>query len=524
MRNAHTLDNYLKNNNNSRSEEILAKIQDISVLVIGDIMLDKFIYGRVERISPEAPIPVLSVSREDSMPGGAGNTLASVAGLGAKTKIVATIGHDDNATILKDKMRAVTGDDSGLIVTKNRPTTVKSRFLAGHQQMLRADLENKSAIDDATAKAIIAQAEHAIASSHAVILSDYDKGVLRSDVIFAVIQAAKARGIPVIVDPKGQDYSIYKGASAVTPNKKELSDATRGADVSSDDSVVKAASSLIKDCDIDAVVATRSKDGMSVVQSDQDPVHLRTVDIEVFDVSGAGDVVIATIASALGAGATLVEAAGLANIAGGIAVSKVGTTPIRADELLDAVRADDSALHERAASGLNAEQPTTERTRQAGLYSWDEAQEQVARWKARGLKVGLTNGCFDILHYGHVNYLNQARAKCDRLIVALNKDSSVRVLKGEERPVHDEDSRASVLGALGSVDMVTLFGANEHGDDNTANEIIERLKPDIYFKGGDYTVDQIPETPGVMAYGGVVDVMPVYDGHSTTSSIAKMRA
>lgn len=499
-------------------------MQDISVLVIGDIMLDKFIYGHVERISPEAPIPVLSVSREDSMLGGAGNTLASVAGLGANPRIIAAIGADDNASILKDKLRTLTGDESGLIEMADRPTTVKSRFLAGHQQMLRADLENKSAIDDATAQNIITAAEKAMQTSQAVILSDYDKGVLRPDVIAAIITAAKAQDIPVIVDPKGQDYTLYKGASAVTPNKKELSDASRGADVSSDESVVKAANSLITDCGIEAVIATRSKDGMSVVQKDQNPVHLRTVDIEVFDVSGAGDVVIATIASALGAGASLIEAAGLANIAGGIAVSKVGTTPIRNDELLEAVRADDTDIRERAASGLNAEAPTAERTRQSGLYSWDEAQEQVARWKARGLKVGLTNGCFDILHYGHVNYLNQARERCDRLIVALNKDSSVRVLKGEERPVHDEQSRASVLGALGSVDMVSLFGADEHGDDNTANDLIGRLKPDIYFKGGDYTVDEIPEAPGVMAYGGKVDVMPVYDGHSTTNSIAKMRA
>lgn len=510
--------------NNVSPSEIVQEMSNVSVLVVGDIMLDKFVYGSVDRISPESPVPVLSISREDKMLGGAANALASLAGLGVQGHILSVIGCDDHGTLLKEKMSEIGVSSDNLVEVKDRPTTVKTRYLAGHQQLLRADYENKSAIGEDIAQDLLSQAEALMPKVQAVILSDYDKGLLVPSLLRALIDLAKSHNVPVIVDPKGQDYSIYAGASAVTPNKKELCDATRGMAVSSDEEVIAAASHLIDVSGVEAVIATRSKDGITVVQDHAEPVHLRTVDIEVFDVSGAGDVVIATIAASVATGATLADAAALANVAGGIAVSKVGTTPIRADELLTALKSDDGDIQTRVATGLNAEKARADRVRQSGLSSWQEAADQVKRWKARGLKVGLTNGCFDILHYGHVNYLNEARERCDRLIVALNKDSSVQVLKGPERPVHDEQSRASVLGALGSVDMVALFGADAQGDDNTANALIAELQPDIYFKGGDYTVDQIPEAPGVMAYGGVVDVMPVYEGHSTTGSIEKMKS
>lgn len=497
---------------------LINAMEKTPILVIGDIMLDKFVYGSVERISPESPVPILSVSREDSMLGGAGNALSNLAGLNAAPYALSIIGNDEQGAQVKDLAQALNIDISGLITDKNRPTTIKTRYLSGHQQMLRTDFEKKGAIDDSIAKDVIAKAEKIIPKVKAVILSDYGKGMLRPDVIAAIIATATSHKVPVIVDPKQRDFSVYKGASVVTPNKKELSEATQGKPVSSDNEIEIAAKQILETCGINAVIATRSADGMSVIQNNEKPMHLRSADIEVFDVSGAGDTVIATIAATLAAGGSLQDAASLANLAGSIVVTKVGTAPIRAQELTEALHSDigDVLIHHYAKSKTIL--------RQAECLSWDEAAEQIKRWKARGLKTGFTNGCFDVLHAGHVNYLNQAREHCDRLIVGVNSDSSVRILKGPERPVHDEAARADVLGALSSVDMVVLFGAKKQGDDNTAIALLETLKPDIYFKGGDYTVDQIPEAPTVQAYGGKVSVMSVYEGHSTTGSIAKIKA
>lgn len=500
--------------------QIIKNMAQGSVLVVGDIMLDRFVYGSVDRISPESPVPVLSVNRENAMLGGAGNTLSNIYHLGARGFVLSLVGDDAEG---RDVMNHIAGwdiDHTGLIKTNDRPTIVKTRFLAGHQQLLRTDYETIKPISDESAQALLVQAQAIMPQVKAVVISDYGKGVLTPHVIQSIITMAKKAAIPVLVDPKGSDYSIYKGADVVTPNKKELALATGGMPVETDDQVIAAARVLMAQSGIQAVVATRSQDGMSVIQA-EGQTHIRSaVDIEVFDVSGAGDTVIATIASALAVGASLVQAASLANIAGSVVVAKVGTAPIRAQELIAAVENyEGDAQH--ILSRKN--QPRIERVRQAPLLEWDAAREEVLRWKARGLKVGFTNGCFDIVHFGHVTYLNDARSKCDRLIVGLNSDSSVRVLKGPLRPVHDENSRAAVLAALGSVDMVVHFGAQEMGQDNTACALLDAIQPDIYFKGGDYTIDQIPEASTVQKNGGIVDVMPVYEGHSTTKSIAKMQ-
>lgn len=507
-------------------QKILTDMKSAPVLVVGDIMLDRFVYGRVDRISPESPVPVLAVKNEEQMLGGAGNALANLAGLNVPAKIVAVTGDDDEGDQVKEAIAKLGFSDQHIIMDSSRPTTVKSRFLAGHQQLLRTDYEQKSSLNSEIAEQVKAAINDAISDVKAVIISDYGKGLLGSDILKALIDAANAAAIPVIVDPKGQDFSIYKGVTAVTPNKKELSDATKGQPTGSDEEVEAAAKQIINECGIQSVIATRSADGMSVIQKDQGPTHLRTIDIEVFDVSGAGDTVIATIAAAMAAGGSLVEAASLANIAGSIVVTKVGTAPIRAQELTDALDSDQGDALTQVKTQTSEDR--ADRTRKGDIFghddqAWNEAAEIIRRWKARGLKVGFTNGCFDILHYGHVSYLNNTRDHCDRLVLGMNTDSAVRILKGPERPVHDEQSRAAVLAALGSVDMVVMFGAREEGDDNTANALLELLKPDVYFKGGDYTEDQIPETPTVKAYGGEVNVMPVYDGHSTTNSIAKMR-
>lgn len=487
---------------------LVEAIKRIPVLVIGDVMLDRFVYGAVDRISPEGPIPVLSIKREDTMLGGAGNALANLAGLEARGHFISVIGDDAPGREIAHQIERIGFDPSGLIVDLDRPTIIKTRFLAGHQQLLRTDFERIEAISDAVTDKILSAFDAAIGSVKAVIISDYGKGLLRRDLLTKLIERAAKKNIPVIVDPKGHDFSIYKGATAVTPNKKELSVATRGMPTGSDAEIIAAAQILIKECGIKSVIATRAGDGISVIQTDQDPVHYIGADIEVFDVSGAGDSVIATVAAVLGAGGTLAQAAALANIAGSIVVTKVGTATIRNDELL-------AALNEGGDKNAHA--------RGGEILGWAEAAEQVRRWQARGLKVGFTNGCFDILHKGHVSYLGNTRDHCDRLIVGLNHDASVRILKGPERPVHDEQARAEVLAALGAVDLVVLFGAEKQGDDNTAIALIEALKPDLYFKGGDYIEAQIPETPAVKAYGGIIKVMPVYAGHSTTGSIAKMK-
>ena len=493
---------------NENLQNILSKMSESRVLVIGDIMLDRFVYGAVERISPESPVPVLAVSREDSMLGGAGNTLSNLAGLGTKSDIIALIGDDADGKNVAAQIKTLGYSDENLIKSA-RPTTVKTRYLAGHQQLLRTDSEDKKPVSDDVGEDILKKAKQLIPSADVIILSDYGKGLLRPETIRDIIAVAKTQSTPVIVDPKGTDFSIYAGASAITPNKKELFEATN-LPVETDEEIELAANNIIETCEIEAVIATRSGDGMSIIEKEAGALHMPGAEIEVFDVSGAGDSVIACIGAALASKASLSEAAAIANTAGSIVVTKVGTAPIRIEELNNALE--------------NQPLEKPDRTRRGDILSWEEAAEQIRRWKARGLKVGFTNGCFDILHFGHVTYLNDAKDHCDRLIMGLNKDSSISILKGPERPVHNEQSRASVIAALGSIDTVVLFGAEKEGDDNTACALLDTLKPDIYFKGGDYTADQIPEAPTVLKNGGEVKVMPVYDGHSTTSSIAKIKA
>ncbi|MGZ9108993.1 MAG: D-glycero-beta-D-manno-heptose-7-phosphate kinase [Micavibrio sp.] len=478
------------------------------VLVIGDIMLDRFVYGEVHRISPESPVPVLTVKREAMMLGGAGNVVSNLCGLGVRAQLVTLVGNDPEAGMVRQMVAECGGDGSMVMGSEDRPTIVKTRFLASNQQLLRTDYERNAPVAGELEKKIIVLAEAAIEKAHAVILSDYGKGLLTAAVVQAAIRAAQKAGIPVLVDPKARDYAIYRGADIVTPNKKELAEAV-GLPTGNDDEVIAAAQVLIQTSGIQAVVATRAQDGMTVLQGGQNPVHLKTKAREVFDVSGAGDTVIATIAAALTAGASLYQAAALANFAAGVVVGKVGTAPVHKNELLEVLDNDDSTM-------------SFDRTRQAPLADWDAAAAQIARWRARGLKVGFTNGCFDILHAGHVTYLNQARSRCDRLVVALNCDESVRRLKGENRPVNNEEARSRVLGALGSVDLVVLFGRNADEAD-TPLQIIRKLTPDLLVKGADYTVDTVVGADYVISTGGEVWLAPLEEGQSTTGTIRKMK-
>lgn len=502
-----------------RLEDFVKNFTQRRVLVIGDVMLDRFVYGDVNRISPESPVPVLAIKREDNMLGGSGNAVSNLKGLGVRADLVACVGQDESADQVKALIEDLGFKSKGILSFDDRPTTEKTRYLAGHQQLLRADYEQVKALSEDQNNQLLNEVEQSLPHCDAVLISDYGKGLLDENTVQTIIQRAKDAQKPVIVDPKGTDYSRYRGASAITPNKKELSEATGGMAVNSDDAVIKAAQTLISECGIEAVIATRSKDGISVINGTDDAVHIKSAsDVEVYDVSGAGDTVISVVAASLGSGASLEDSARLANIAGSIVVAKVGTAPIRAQELLSRID------HTTGQSSQNNDNRVLSRARMAQTLSWEEAREEVQRWRARGLKIGFTNGCFDIVHYGHVSYLNEARSHCDRLIVGLNKDSSVSILKGPERPVHDENARASVLGALGSTDLIVLFGAEEEGGDNTAIDLLKLLEPDVYFKGGDYKVEDIPEAPTVQAYGGEVHVMSGFDGHSTTNSIEKMRA
>ena len=516
--------------------DIIEMFKDLPILVVGDIMLDRFTYGKVTRISPESPVPILSVDRENIMLGGAGNTLSNLIHLGCEGRIVSVIGDDENGELLKNVVKDNGIDASGLMKCPDRPTIVKTRFLAGHQQLLRTDYERVSPVSEKYQKKLLDKARKAINGAKAMIISDYGKGLLSPSFIKKLISMAHEKDIPVLVDPKGKDFSIYAGAEVVTPNKNELHEATGCMEIDTDEQVEEAASYLIKTSGINSVVATRSKDGMSIVTKisktgesgnnalEFDVTHIKSAeDIEVFDVSGAGDTVIATIAAALGAGGNIVEAASLANIAGSIVVSKVGTAPIRVEELRKYLTCHDPD-NMIAGSGSEKNLPHIESTYQAPVMDWQDAYEEIQRWKARGLKAGFTNGCFDILHFGHVTYLNDARQHCDRLVVGLNKDISIRLLKEDGRPVHDQDSRARVISALGAVDMVVFFGAEKGEQDNTPCDLISKLQPDIYFKGGDYAIDQLPEAPIIMRYGGEVKIMPIYQGHSTSKSIKKARA
>ncbi len=502
-------------------QDMMALLTRQPVLVVGDIMLDRFVYGDVRRISPESPVPVLSIQNENAMLGGAGNVLANLAGLGAGPLIVTIVGADEPAAAIRALLKDRGIDDKGLITVAGRPTTVKTRFLAAHQQLLRADFETTDSVGAAVEEKTLAEIDRLLPGAGAVILSDYGKGVLSAKIIAAVIDRARRKNIPVLVDPKGSDYAVYKGASVVTPNRKELSEATGGLPVRTDDDIVRAAQKLMDYADVAAVVATRSQDGMTIVAREgkkfAPPVHLRTEAIEVFDVSGAGDTVVATLAAALAADLSLTDAASIANVAAGLVVAKVGTAPVRAAELRAALahRELDTRPHESAGTVMGP-------VREARILAREEAAEAVARWRARGLRIGFTNGCFDILHPGHVAYLNRARDRCDRLVVALNADESVRRLKGPARPVNNAEARATVLAGLAAVDMVVIFGDRPQDDDKPVR-LIESLKPDIFFKGGDYREDQLPEAPSVRAHGGEVAIMPLYEGHSTTATISRLK-
>jgi D-beta-D-heptose 7-phosphate kinase/D-beta-D-heptose 1-phosphate adenosyltransferase len=473
------------------------RLKGVRILCVGDLMLDCFVYGHVDRISPEAPIPVLRIEREASMLGGAGNVVRNIVGLGAQVEFISVVGSDPAGREVTELVGKLAGVEPHLLVERQRQTTVKRRFVAGSQQLLRADLETVAPISDASVDDILRLVEAAIADCGALVLSDYAKGVLTARGIQAMIAAARHAGKPVIVDPKGADFTRYRGATLLTPNRREMADAMQIA-VDGDTGVEQVARHVIDTCGVEGVVCTRGAEGMSVIPATGPVHHIPAAAREVFDVSGAGDTVVAVLAASIAAGLPWTEAARLANVAAGIVVGKVGTAVAYAGDIVRVLEHDgDGPVDDKVAG-------------RAG------AADAAARWRAQGLTVGFTNGVFDLLHPGHVSLLSQAKAACDRLVVGLNSDASVRRLKGKDRPVQTEAARAAVLASLGTVDLVTVF------EEDTPYELIKALQPAVLIKGADYRLDQVVGADLVKGWGGRVLLAELSPGHSTTSTIRKM--
>jgi D-beta-D-heptose 7-phosphate kinase / D-beta-D-heptose 1-phosphate adenosyltransferase len=483
--------------NEDRFLPLIAAYPECRVLVLGDVMLDRFIYGRIERISPEAPVPVLSVIREKIMPGGAANVARNIASLGGKAVLMGVIGDDHDGRALADQVDLWPGIENQLLRVMDRPTTTKARYVAETQQMIRVDHEVRTPIDAAAAD-LLALLARQLDGVDIVVLSDYAKGVLCDAVVGPVIALARKAGKPVVVDPKSVRVARYDGAMVMTPN---LSEAAAMTQVSGRDDAAVAAMAeaiFVAAPNLASLVITRSADGMSLAERGHAIRHLPVMAREVFDVSGAGDTVVAVLSLSLAAGGDLAAAAELANVAAGIAVGKSGTAEVCVGELSAALRSEQ--IGDIVAKNANA----------------DQAAELATGWRRQGLQVGFTNGCFDLIHPGHVSLLGQAKSNCDRLIVGLNTDASIKRLKGPTRPVQDELARAMVLGALSAVDLVVLFA------EDTPGELIEKIRPDVLIKGADYRVEQIVGADFVQSYGGRVVLADLTPNQSTSGIISRI--
>jgi D-beta-D-heptose 7-phosphate kinase / D-beta-D-heptose 1-phosphate adenosyltransferase len=472
-----------------------------TVLCIGDLMLDEFVYGEVSRISPEAPAPVIAARRSETNIGGAGNVARNVAALGARCIFVGLIGEDEVGVKLAVTLAQEPGIESVLVHDPARPTTRKVRFVSEHfsTHMLRADWELAAPASGEIEQKLIDTILPQLAHADIVLLSDYAKGVLTTRVIRNVIDAARNAGKRVIVDPKSANFAIYRGATLLTPNRKEFAEATRSR-ADSDTDIAEAARDAMILADCEAMLVTQSEHGMTLVSRKGDCVHVPAHPVKVRDVSGAGDTVVAALALALAAGADWETALRIANAAAAVAVSKKGTAIVTTSELRRKILPHAYLAAEEkivAASG--------------------DLAAHLADWRKQGLRIGFTNGCFDILHPGHVKVLTAARGACDRLIVGLNSDTSVRRLKGEGRPVQNEGSRAEVLAALEAVDLVVIF------EEDTPIRLITEIKPSVLVKGGDYTRETVVGHEIVEAHGGTVMLVDTLQGHSTTSLVNRAR-
>lgn len=465
---------------------VLPNYSDAGVLVIGDVMLDRYWYGPTKRISPEAPVPIVKVESSEERPGGAANVAMNIASLGGAAYIIGLVGKDEPAQVLTETLSAL-NVQCEFVALDNYPTITKLRVMSRSQQLLRLDFEDK--FENIDAQLLLSPMEKLLPKVNAVILSDYAKGALEH--VQAMIQQAKAAGVPVFIDPKGTDFERYRGATLLTPNMSEFEQVV-GA-IHSEQELVEKGLALIDKFELGALLVTRSEHGMTLLRRGQKPFHLPTQAKEVFDVTGAGDTVISVLASSVAAGKTLDEACALANAAAGVVVGKLGTSTLSTIELAQAIQGSKDSEY--------------------GIISEDELIEAVKKARAAGEKVVMTNGCFDILHAGHVSYLNNAAKLGDRLIVAVNTDESVKLLKGPGRPINPTDRRMAVLAGLGAVDWVVPFS------EETPQRLIAKVLPSLLVKGGDYKPEDIAGGAEVIAAGGEVKVLNFEDGCSTTEII-----
>jgi D-beta-D-heptose 7-phosphate kinase/D-beta-D-heptose 1-phosphate adenosyltransferase len=477
---------------------LFQRIPHTTILCVGDVMLDYFVYGNVDRISPEAPVPVFHKAQQTRVLGGAGNVVRNLSGFSAKTIFLSVVGHDRESEMVEQLLSELPQTQFFLIKDVSRATTVKTRYIAHNQQLLRADHETTHHLSHEIKEDLKKTFENCLDEVDIVIFSDYGKGLFDRDLLASLIQIARKRGKSVIVDPKGHDYTLYCGATVLTPNLKELSQASQKS-LKTDDEIVEAARSLLEKCQVETMLVTRGERGMTLVDLQGMSEHIPTQALEVFDVSGAGDTVIAMFSAACAAKTPALQAAQFANVAAGIVVGKVGTAITTLEE-----------MREKLLS-------TTKRASSAKILTLLNALEQIIAWKRRGLKIGFTNGCFDLLHPGHIALLAQSKAECDRLIVGLNSDASVKRLKGEERPVQNQGARSTVLSSLESVDMVVIF------EEDTPSSLIQQLRPDVLIKGADYTLENVVGAREVASWGGHVVLANLIPNQSTTSTIQRMK-
>lgn len=464
------------------------------VLVVGDVMIDRYIWGEVERISPEAPVPVVRVARHNERPGGAGNVAMNIVGLGAQATLLGFVGGDEDGHAV-EKLLLEAGVESKIVVVAGYSTTSKLRIFGGKQQMLRLDTEQTDTYPEQAYSTLLSAIDSSVGCADAVVLSDYAKGALTDKVCEHTIRAARNRGIPVLVDPKHRSFAPYRGATTICPNLLELSLAS-GIPAQDFDAILAAGQRMIAALGVEYITATMSDKGIAVLRRDSvfvAPAAAR----QVFDVSGAGDTVIATLALTLCSGIEMEIGAQLANVAAGIVVGKVGTVPVNRDELLISLM------------------PQIELQAQEKLLALGPLCSRLSAWRSAGQSIVFTNGCFDLLHVGHITLLEAARREGDRLVVAVNSDESVRGLKGPARPVVGERDRARILAALAVVDAVVIF------EDPTPLQLIETLRPDVIVKGGDYAEDHIVGAKEVRSWGGRVKIVPTVKGVSSTGLLAK---
>lgn len=469
------------------------------LVCVGDVMVDRFIYGDVQRISPEAPVPVVRITHEYAQLGGSGNVARNMSTLGASVAFFSVIGSDRAGREVSDLLGQNETIEPFIRVTAGRETTIKNRFFSsdGHH-LLRADRELVKQLSQSGEDDLCQSLAREFDKADAFVLSDYGKGVVTPAFSARAIGMARKAGLPVVVDPKGNDYTHYAGASVITPNKDELALAT-GRPVETEEDIVSAAQALIEDVALDAVLVTRSADGMTLVDRSGDVTHLHAESREVSDVTGAGDTVVAVLGVALAAQASLADAARLANAAAGLVVTRRGTATVSARELGAAL-----LRRDLSAAELKVVDAATAATRSA-------------MWRSDGLKVGFTNGCFDLIHPGHVSLLAQARAACDRLVVGLNSDSSVTRLKGADRPIQTEAARAAVLASMEHVDLVVVFG------EDTPLALIDNVRPNVLVKGADYAKEDVVGRDTVEASGGHVILADLLESYSTSATIEALK-